>query len=326
MKKNKANLYALLIVLLLNFNGYADESPVLFDDACWLRNDQIQLAFSPKAGRIVWFGKRDAKNLLFIPNASQLSHPDCVPGKKPHFPKGGDKLWPAYQGYWIAAQQSPIPWPPDDALDGQPWKLLQQSDQRITVQSSISKAYGIQATRTISLTDCAMRIQITNHLTRVKANPFPVMCWTITQVQPPDCVLMDASKRYADRPVWISMKPRFPITTGIESLLDGSAIRWPRTMATLPRSKVGTFGTWMLAQWGQVAFLQWSAFDRDGAYPDASNVQAVQNVSFTEMELLSPSMQLHPGQSLTQQVTWQLLTVKNLSADKMIRLAQQVMQ
>ena len=93
-----------------------------------LRNGLVELQVLPDiGGRIIQF-KLGSKEFLWVnPRlAGKLPKPNGLAADGGWFNVGGDKLWPAPQG-WDSDRQ--WPGPPDAVLDGQPYRLERASRQ-----------------------------------------------------------------------------------------------------------------------------------------------------------------------------------------------------
>jgi hypothetical protein len=71
--------------------------------------------------------------------------------------------------------------------------------------------------------------------------------------------------------------------------------------------KVGTLGGAIAAVTPAGIFLQKVAFDKTGAYPEASSVQVLLNNRYVEIETLSPLVLLDVDESYSFDITWALL-------------------
>src|SRR5690606_11605450 len=71
--------------------------------------------------------------------------------------------------------------------------------------------------------------------------------------------------------------------------------------------KIGTLGDWVASVWDDYAFIQTTRYIADAAYPDASSSQVFYDQNYLELELLSPTRHLQPGQTLSNVVNWWLI-------------------
>ncbi|MEM6853421.1 MAG: DUF4380 domain-containing protein [Planctomycetota bacterium] len=278
-------------------------APILFDDAVQIDNGVVRLGVSPKVGRVVEFGYLGQPNLIWINNDDIY---DEAPGPGVYYNVGGDKLWVAPQPLWENAFGHDQ-WPPEGVIDGGAWTLVEHEADSITIQSPESPHYGVVVRRTFTLPAKKSQAVITNQILRVKANPHPVQVWTVTQIKEPDIAVLDVAKDGPEMPTpFIKMTDETPakVEGYVRTLGDGGAVEW--TQEGDAHAKLGTIGRWVAGVSGNVIFRQSAVLDVQGAYPEASSVQVYRAGNYTELELLSPLMQLAPGESLTHTVTWSL--------------------
>jgi len=273
-----------------------------FPDTIELTNDRLHLGISPMAGRIVDLRRRGGDNLLW-----RSTHPlpaEDVIGAYRNL--GGDKIWPAVQMMW--PRYSPGQWPPDGIIDGRPWRLIDASPQRVTIESEQHPDLQIVARRSVTLDAVAARVVIDSTLTRISQSSLPVCVWSVTQVQRPEVGLMDIADDRVESPAWryINLTDGTPFPETIVQLANTGRTVAYRPPVKVP-GKVGTFGRWLAGVYRDDIFLQQTAFDSAGAYPDRSNVQLFSCERYVEIETLSPQVHLQPGQTLSHRVVWHLL-------------------
>ncbi len=287
----------------------APSPPLVFPDQITLRNGSIQLGVSAAVGRVVAFGPLNGPNLIWIADESAVDQPvpgHAVPGQQ-YINYGGDKLWLAPQPLWARATGN-VEWPPDGVIDGEAWNVTQQTPRSLTIESRESPHYGVVVQRTFELHPTLPRVTTTNTVRRIKPNPFPVQAWTVTQVIHPPQVLMDiATPRPIDRPrvQMLTETTADKVKGRVELIDDQSAAVWQ--IRGDAHAKLGTFGRWIAGVYDDYAFLQTTDFDPDGAYPELSSIQAYYADSYVELEVVGPLIQLAPGESLSNQVIWELI-------------------
>lgn len=66
--------------------------------------------------------------------------------------------------------------------------------------------------------------------------------------------------------------------------------------------------------WDDYAFVQATSYHPDGSYLDASSAQVYYDENVLELEMLSPSEHLQPGQTLTNTVHWWLIPRGDMDA------------
>lgn len=276
----------------------------LFEDSSRLETASARLVVSAKQGRVIYFGHQGGRNLLWL---DPLAEPQTYASRRGrvYANVGGDKIWPAFQSMWprlFAPYEAT--WPPDGVIDGMPWKLREADHDVITIESKMSPELGVIATRQFEWLDDSSLL-ITNSLYRNKASPFPVMIWSVTQVKPPDALLMDVA---TDRP---ELGPRVllwdePLPGNQwQDLADGQIVQWAPSMVT--DSKSGSMGRGVAAMIGDDVFMQAHRMDPHDAFPDGANIHLYHAPHrYTELELLSGEIALAPGETLTHRVIWRL--------------------
>ncbi len=282
----------------------APSAQIVFDDAVEITNGIVRLAVSPAAGRVVSFGYAGGENLLWI-NQDSIYDPPTVADA--YYNIGGDKLWVAPQPLWKNAFGHDT-WPPDGVLDGQAWTLVEQAADSLTIQSPESADYGVVVRRTFELPPKKSQAVITNAILRLRANPHPLQIWTVTQINEPLAAVLDVAADAPEMPTaFIKMTDETPakVEGYVQTLGEGGAIEW--TQQGNAHAKLGSLGRWVAGVYDGMIFRQSTDFDPNGAYPEASSVQVYRAGDYTELELLSPLIQLAPGETLTNTVTWALV-------------------
>ncbi|MEO1237368.1 MAG: DUF4380 domain-containing protein [Planctomycetota bacterium] len=289
--------------------------PIAFPDTVTIDNGLVRLGVSPAVGRVVDFGPSGGEDLIWTADVDLYDNPILGQDGQRYFNLGGDKLWIAPQPLWRNATGNDN-WPPDGVIDGSPWTLLDHDpDQHtLSIQSPVSPHYGVVVRRDFQLTPGRAEAVVTNTVRRVEANPHPVQVWSVTQIVPPDVAVLDAA---ADRPAvidpWFLMSNDPAKTDGLVDPLGDAdnpdASAWRQTGDAF--AKIGSLGRWAAAVYdapdgGGLVFRQSTAYDPQGAYPEASSVQVYRASDYIELELLSPLVQLTEGEELTNTVTWQL--------------------
>ena len=139
-----------------------------------LRNGLIEAQVLPEiGGRIIQFKLGGQEFLWVNPQlAGQLPPASGLTADGGWFNVGGDKLWPAPQG-WDNDQQ--WPGPPDAVLDGQPYKLeklrAKPGETAIRLTSGKDPRSGIQFSRVVRLFDGSTRVSFEATLKNVDTKP-----------------------------------------------------------------------------------------------------------------------------------------------------------
>ena len=291
--------------------------PVEFDDAVSLRNAYIRVDVSPQAGRVVWFGRHDGPNVLWINRADAVETARLQNGA--YIDYGGDKLWPSAQALWGRARGDGTNWPPDRMIDGAPWELVEASDHHLKIKSPRSTHFGVRVQRTIVIDPDVAAVTIVNDITRETASVYPVHLWSVTQIERPRFVLLDIARhRVGTRPPVVLWQDPDHYEGGVKTGPHETVAAWHFRHAQL--AQIGTLGSWNAAVFDQDIFLQSTLFKPDGAYPDGTSVQIRSEPRHVELALLSEFVHLQPGASLKNIVEWRLIEATDPSPESVMEL------
>ena len=249
---------------------------------------------------------------------------------------GGDKLWPAPQG-WDNDRQ--WPGPPDAVLDGGPYsaKWTRRNDRAVAVEltSGKDKRSGIQFSRVVRIFEGTTRVGIDATMTNIDTKPRRWGIWAHTQ--------FDAGNRHGpghNPNYWAccplnpeSVFPRgYDVLFGLVNNASFKPDYKSRMMRVHYERRVGKIGLDSRAGWvatvdatdGYV-FVQRFTHEPGKAYPEQSSVEfwlnglgefvawgkinkmsedPQQNPYNFESEVLSPYAALAPGESYTFHYDW----------------------
>jgi len=282
-----------------------------FEDTFVLKNKALTLTVAPGVGRIVGLTPAGGRDLMWRTTAEQAAA-GAAEGKWVNL--GGDKVWPALQAMWGRYLPHGGGWPPDPAIDGSRWDVLEHDAQRIVIRSPLAPELGIRITRVIELDEARPRVVIHNSLERVRRSIFPVHIWSVSQLDQPRYALLGVAQRWPQGPqgrelytLW-GRGRKNKVSAHITPLADGRAVRWD--FGHEGGGKVGTLGTWCAAVYDDWAVVHHTAFDPAGSYPDASNIQVYTHGQYVELETLSPQSHPQPGEAIENTVVWTLIPAK----------------
>ena len=264
-----------------------------------ITNNTITVKIAPSIGRIIHFGFNNQRNILWLNNNPKAENQGWINW-------GGDKIWPAQQSNWNLIYGGGS-WPPQTSLDGKPFQVTEQSDSKVVIESTCDTNLHIRLRRSISINPNKPELTIINTITRTAPSPWPVQIWSVSQCIPPRATMLAIAANAPDRKtrpfsnLWDA-----PLPSPNATIINDRALYF-RLSKDLTIAKTGTIGSWCAALYDDLTFLQ--AFDApaDACYPDGANVEAFMFDSYTELELLSPSVHLQAGQSTTSTTTWYLL-------------------
>lgn len=300
-----------------------------------LRNDFVELHAVPEiGGRVIQFRLGDKDFFWVNPQlAGKLSPPSGLAPDGGWLNYGGDKLWPAPQGW---DDDSQWPGPPDAVLDGQPYhveRLEQGTALRLT--SRDDPRSGIRLARVIRLAGDSARVRIRTTMTNVDDKPRRWGIWAHTQ--------LDGGTSAGAAPnhllnAWCPLNPASQFPRGYRVIFgaDDHPSFQPDAARGLMRVnyqyRVGKIGLDSTAGWvatvdgaSGAVFVQRFRFAPGKEYPDGSSVEfwlngvgtirayhkdlvlpddAVENPYVFESEVLSPYARLAPGESYTWDYEW----------------------
>lgn len=303
-----------------------------------LSNAFVQVHLVPEiAGRIIQF-KLGAKEFLWV-NPKLAGRQPTASGLAPDggwLNYGGDKLWPAPQG-WDGDQQ--WPGPPDAVLDGQPHRLEKlrggKASAAVRLTSRPDPRSGIQFARVIRIFPQSTRVSFEATMKNIDNKPRRWGIWAHTQL---DAGRADATGYNPLMKAWCPLNPGSHFPQGY-SVIFGERenpsfqVDANRSLLSVQyRYRVGKVGVDSAAGWtatvdgtsGDV-FVQRFTFEPGREYPDGSSVEfwhngvgkihaynkemvmeenPAENPYVFESELLSPFASLRPGQKYTWRYDW----------------------
>jgi hypothetical protein len=300
-----------------------------------LSNGLIELQVVPEIGGRVIQLKLGRKEFFWVnPQlAGQLPPPGGLGPDGSWLNYGGDKLWPAPQG-WDNDQQ--WPGPPDAVLDGSPYTIETRPDgTAIELTSGDDPRSGIRFSRVIRVFPDSTRVSVDATMTNIDSQPRRWGIWAHTQL---DGGKPAGTGHNTFLQAWcpLNRKSQFPqgyrVIFGAE---DNPSFQTDQERGLLHvqyRYQVGKIGVDSPAGWvatvdgltGAV-FVQRFTFQANREYPDGSSVEfwlngvgkfraynreiettadPVANPYIFESELLSPFARLQPGEITLWHYDW----------------------
>lgn len=303
-----------------------------------LKNEFVQLDVTPQlGGRILGYQLGGHSFLWSNPQLQgQSPPPSHLAPDGSWLNWGGDKLWPAPQG-WDNARQ--WPGPPDPVLDGSPQdaKSVRCADTAagIQVTSPPDAKTGIQFSRVICLTRGSSRVHVIATMTNISKHPVQWGIWSVTQ--------LDAGNSHGHgwNPAWNTYVPfnphshfvhGFQILYGAESNPEIQPRAVPGILSLQYKWVVGKVGLDSSGGWlanvdgsSGYVFLQKFSYNSGATYPDGSSVEVwtnglgtikawgrtvqmqtapAENPYIVESELLGPLVRLAPADKTTFAYDW----------------------
>ena len=252
---------------------------------------------------------------------------------------GGDKLWPAPQG-WSGAGE----WPgPDKMIEDQvPFEaqVVSASGPEVRVDllgPRMRNWSGLQFSRSLVLRDASARLDIVSTIRNVSAQPQTWSVWAVTQIAAGDA----HGRARTDLRVVAPLNPASVFPRGFE-ILYGQANHPSFTIDRAQGLFVATFtdrvgkagldssGGWaaLIDEGAGLALIQRFVHNPAASYPDRTSFtvwlnapgsfiaggeeftladEPAQTPRYVEMELLSPLVRLLPGQSYSCATSWEAL-------------------
>ena len=249
---------------------------------------------------------------------------------------GGDKLWPAPQGWDNEEQWSG---PPDAVLDGQPYALeklpSKAGEAAVRLTSRKDLRSGIQFSRVIRIFDGSTRVSFDATMINIDSKARRWGIWAHTQL---NGAKADGSTHNAQMQAWcpINPKSRFPNGYSVIFGAPDNPTFQPDAKRGLMRVqyqyKVGKIGMdsdrgWVATADGEsgAVFVHRFQFEPEKDYPDGSSVEfwlngvgtihaynkdmvmaanPSENPYAFESEVLSPFARLQPGETFTWHYDW----------------------
>jgi len=259
-------------------------------DVITLHNEAIQAGISTKTGHTVFIAALGQTNLLY-------EREDDL---------GGEAFHPLQQvQLWFLTGPGSLQ--PDTTFWDSPWKILEQSEDKLVLESGISPLLSIKVTRNYHLIAGKPALEVKTLIERVAPNPYPVHVWSVTQLARPRYVLLDVVEMTGPHGLpWKELSRPGRLQTYMRQPLEGAVRFAPKSPMDNP--KIGTLGNWVAAVIRpDLALVKSVPIQPGGCYPDGTSMQAYASEDFTEIETLSTNQHLQPGEIVSSRSVWQLV-------------------
>ena len=278
-----------------------------------IRNSAARVVVVPEVGRILHYSLPDSDNVLYedLSLAGRTLPPGRFfeeDGQAVWLNFGGDKVWPTEQSRW--PETNGTGWPPDPWFDGGTYAARLLPDG-VELSSGVSDFNGARITRTIRLAAEGTRLSIAQRIEKVRsgqhaaAEPIPFTVWSVTQIRPPEQVLLPlrAGSRFPNRWHDYALENR-ACAHHVETDGDVAAFRPDPDRP----QKIGVdAGPWLAGIVGNLLIVERFRFDSAAAYPDGGLSATVFTCpSYTELELMSPFGALGNGETIEFPIAWDL--------------------
>ncbi len=303
-----------------------------------LKNDLIEVQVVPDiGGRIIQY-KLGNHEFFWVNKdlAGTMPPPSRLGPNGEWLNYGGDKLWPAPQG-WDNNQQ--WPGPPDPVLDGGPYNALIYEDKDrpigINLTSLPDKKTGIQLSRLLTIFDDTTHISIDASMKNIDTQNRRWGIWAVTQFDTANKKDSGYNKNFW---AFCPLNPKSKFENGYKVMFgpeDNPTFqpdKQQQMMKVRFQYQVGKIGLDSSAGWiatvdgtAGYVFVHQFNFKPDMPYPDNSSVEfwsngageftawgkvnkmsddPKENPYLLESEILSPFADLQPGKSFNFRYTW----------------------
>jgi hypothetical protein len=300
-----------------------------------INNGLIALQIVPEiGGRVMQYSLGEHDFFWNNPKLINVAPPESGLGLEGQWlDYGGEKLWPAPQG-WDNDQQ--WPGPPDAVLDGGPYAMKTLTENKaVKLTSQKDMASGIQFSRVIKIADGTTRISIDATMTNIDTKPRRWGIWSVLR--------MDASSRIGDEynknfRAYCTLNPDSKFYKGYD--IQFGLVNNPTFVADhesgmfkvhyqrlVGKARIDSPGGWVAVANGEdgYVFVQRYTYEPGKAYPDDASVEfwthgtgafyawsklntmaesPKETPNFFECELLSPYAALNPGEQYSFHYDW----------------------
>ena len=326
-----------LAVCFIRNTGAQTVRPAMYKgwDAYVTENELVRLHVVPGiGGRVIQFALGEKEFFWVNPALTGKTSPQTGLGPDGGWMNyGGDKLWPAPQGWDNDLQW---PGPPDAVLDGQPYRAeTKLGSASIRLTSRDDPRSGIRFSRRIRLSPQSTRVSVEATMTNIDDKPRRWGIWAHTQL---DAGLPGSDDYNRLMRAWCPINPRSRFDRGYDVIFGENdnpsfvADAKSGLMKVSYHYRVGKIGLDSHAGWvatvdgreGDVV-VQRFTFDPEKDYPDGSSVEfwhngvgriyaynkwmdmpdsRSDNPYVFESEVLSPYARMRPGESFAWRYDW----------------------
>lgn len=269
-------------------------------NALRLENDQVEAVVVPAIGRLIHFAPRDGQSPLRLERALQGRPPS---EGESFFNIGGDWLWPVAQARWPGFSADGRNWPPPPMMADMPWTGSAWKDSEGVQCVLLSREYGaplhIKVSRLFRLASDSAALVVQQRIERTAASDIPVVLWNISQIAQAELVAMPVEARSKFRGGLQALMGRKPPRKQLVRCGDVAVYR----VSPGAETKLGSDSPrgWIAAAKGTNVIFESVANPAGGDYPDGGCVVELysnEGLGYSEIETLSPELNLAPGQVL----------------------------
>jgi hypothetical protein len=265
-----------------------------------LQSDQAEAVLVPAVGRLVFFSARGIPNPLRLEPGLHGKTPDD--GAR-FFNLGGDWLWPVAQARWAALSDNGQDWPPPAVLADAPWTCSAWTDAEGAPCALMTREYGeplnILVSRLFRLEPASAALVVQQRIERTEASAIPVVLWNISQIAGAEQVVLPVDAHSKFRGGLKTLMGRKPPRTRLVPCGDAAVYQ----VGAGTETKLGSDSPrgWIAAARGTHVILESVVNTAPGDFPDGGCILELYSnhgLGYSEIETLSPEVNLAPGQVL----------------------------
>lgn len=262
-----------------------------------LQNDRAEAVLVPALGRLVHFAPLQGTSLFRLESALQGQMP--TEGEN-FFNIGGDWFWPVSQARWAGFSADGKDWPPPALLADLPWACSAWTDAEGTSCAQFTREYGeplnILVSRLFCLAQGSSALVVRQRIERTAASDIPVVLWNVSQIAQAEQIVLPVEEKSKFRGGLKALMGRKPSRKVLVRCGDAAVYR----VSPGAETKLGSDSPrgWIAAAKGTNLVFESVVNPAAGDYPDGGSVVEVysnQGLGYSEIETLSPELDLEPG-------------------------------
>jgi len=282
----------------------------------------LKAAYDADCDRLTYFGPNKGPNLLFAPNRAKVGS-DPEDG---YVFFGGMYSWIGPQGEWVDASGNPKSWPPDPVIDRGPMSVMDMTLREFQAVGPVSPISGLRESKSVEIVGEGEAV-VTHRVENLSDEPRRVSIWTITAA--PTRAIIVVPRPLATQPIGMD-KPESHDLWERRAGEVGNWVMLPRQRMRRLRRMSGELKAFVpvgaridaqqhsetlppcIAIWKRHYWLlrvgDPSSIDVDGTLWAAGEapveVYVNSGLKIFEAELLSPIVELQPGESTQFTERW----------------------
>ncbi len=262
-----------------------------------LQNDRAEAILIPAIGRLIHFAPLQGASPFRL-EASMRGK--TLPEGESFFNIGGDWFWPVSQARWAAFSKDGKDWPPPAPLADLPWDCSAWTDADGASCAQFIREYGpplnILVSRLFRLDPGSSALTVRQRIERTAPSDIPVVLWNISQIAQAEQIVLPIEKKSKFRGGLQPLMGRKPPRKYLSRCGDAVVYR----VSPGAETKLGSDSprAWIAAARGTNLIFETVANTDTGDYPDGGCVVEVysnQGLGYSEIETLSPEVNLEPG-------------------------------